>query len=147
MLGFLVLLATSVPLGVWPEQSGPAASVVGNVEFYLVEPDEDYWILAVQPLLPPLAAADRAALVTLVTQAHRLGADAVVLLGELDGDAIPEDPTEPLPATARLAAAVFIVFAGEGDGEERGPVPGVLWGGKPGRGRDAWKGLRSSCAR
>lgn len=106
----LLLLAAALPLGVWPVDAGAAATVVDEVEFYLVEPDEDYYILAVQPLATPLAKPDPAAVKRLAALAVRLGADAVLLLAELDEAAIPEDLVEPLQPGERYVAAVFIAF-------------------------------------
>jgi len=105
-----LLLAATLPLGVWPADAGAAATVVGDVEFYLVEPDEDFYILAVQPLAPPLARPEPAALARLAALAARLGADAVLLLGELAEDEIPDDLDEPLRPGRRLVAAVFVAF-------------------------------------
>lgn len=148
ILSLLVIAAASVPLGVWPEASAPPVTTVSDVEFYLAEPEDDYFLLAVQPLLPPLAGADRAALAALAAQARRLGAEAVILLGELDGSAIPDDPDEALPVTGRFAAATFVVFASdEGGSEERGPLRGALkWRGEE-RGRRSWTNPASTSAR
>ena len=111
VLAALVLAAAAAatpPLGVWPSTSGPAASTVDDVEFYMTEPDADYWILAIQPLPKPLASADAAELKRLAALARKLGADAVVLLGELPADKIPEDMDKALPATGRIGTtAVF----------------------------------------
>jgi hypothetical protein len=105
-----LLLAAILPLGVWPLDTGAAATVVDEVEFYLVEPDEDYFILAVQPLATPLAKPDPAVVKRLAALAVRLGADAVLLLAELDETAIPEDLDEPLLPGERYVAAVFVTF-------------------------------------
>jgi hypothetical protein len=113
MLAAIVLAAaavTSQPLGIWPSSSGPAASTVGEVEFYVTEPESDYWILAVQPLAKPLVKADQAELERLAKVAGSLGADAVVLLGELPESQIPKDMQEALPATGRIGMAVFVTF-------------------------------------
>lgn len=106
----LLLLAATFPLGVWPVDTGAAATVVDEIEIYLVEPDEDYYILAVQPLPMPLAKNDPAAIKRLAALAIRLGADAVLLLAELDETAIPDDLDEPLQPAGRFVAAVFITF-------------------------------------
>ena len=52
MLASLVL-AAALPLALWPADAGAAVTVVDEVEFYLVEPDADYYILAVPPLPAP----------------------------------------------------------------------------------------------
>ena len=117
----VLLLAATLPLGVWPVDAGAAATVVDEVEFYLVEPDEDYYILAVQPLAPRLARPEPAALKRLAALAGRLGADAVLLLGELDEAAIPDDLDEPLRPGERFVAAVFIAFDVAAD-EAPGPT-------------------------
>ena len=107
-----LLLAAAVPLGVWPVDAGAAATVVGEVEFYLVEPEDDYYILAVQPLAVPLARPEPAALERLAALARRLGADGVLLLAELAEADIPRDLDEPLPPGDRFVAAVFVAFDG-----------------------------------
>jgi hypothetical protein len=105
-----LLLAAALPLGVWPEDAGPPVAVVEEVEFYRSEPEDDYWIVAVRPLSPPLERADKRALRPLARLAARLGADGVVLLPALDEDDIPDDVDEPLPRGGQFAAAVFVVF-------------------------------------
>jgi hypothetical protein len=105
-----VLLAASLPLGVWPSDAGPAARVVDDVEFYLVEPEDDYVIVAVQALAAPLTKAEPATLRHLTVLAHRLGADGVLLLAGLAEKEIPEDNDEPLPQGKTFVAAVFIAF-------------------------------------
>jgi hypothetical protein len=105
-----LLLAAAIPLGVWPADAGAAAAVVDGVEFFLVEPDEDYFILAVQALPAPLAKPEPAAMARLAKLATRLGADAVLLLAGIEETAIPDDLDEPLPEGERLVAAVFIAF-------------------------------------
>lgn len=125
MLATLLLTAaTALPLGAWPQSTGPAASVVDNIEFYLVEPQDDYFIVAVQPLEKPLQKAEEATVKKLVATAKKLGADAVLLLGELPEDKIPEDVEVPLPTTGRFVVAVFLSFD-DGGGEGGGPVPSV----------------------
>lgn len=108
----LLVAAASLPLGVWPEEAGPAMTVIDGVEFYLAEPESEYWIIAVQPLAPPLAAGQQARFERLAVNAARLGVDAVLLLGELPEAAIPEDPEEPLKPTDRFSVAVFVSFEG-----------------------------------
>jgi hypothetical protein len=122
MLASLILVAATLPLGAWPQSAGPAATVVDDVEFYLLEPEDDYYILAVQALETPLAKADPAAMQRLVRVAIRLGADAVLLLGELPEERIPEDVEEPLPTSGRFAVAVYLVFD-DGSGEGGRPLP------------------------
>ena len=119
MLASLVL-AAALPLALWPADAGAAVTVVDEVEFYLVEPDEDYYILAVQPLPAPLAKPDPMAVKRLATLAARLGADAVLLLAELDEAAIPDDLDEPLPPGEQYVAAVFVAFDAAAD-EEQSP--------------------------
>jgi hypothetical protein len=116
-----LLLAATLPLGVWPDEAGPPAAVVEEVEFYRSEPEDDYWIVAVRALSPPLARTDEGALRPLALLAMRLGADAVILLAELDEAAIPDDVEEPLPRGGRFAAAAFVVFDCA-CGDERPPV-------------------------
>jgi hypothetical protein len=116
-----IVLAAALPLGVWPADAGPAASVVDEVEFYLVEPEDDYSILATQQLAPPLATAEPASLKSLAALAERLGADGVVLLAELAEKDIPKSPDEPLPAGKRLVTAVFVVFDSDSGGDQ-GPT-------------------------
>jgi hypothetical protein len=113
-----VLLAAALPLGVWPSTAGPAANVIDDVEFYLVEPEDDYVIVAIQPLAAPLTKADPAALKRLTGLAHRLGADGVLLLGGLAEKDIPEDQDEPLPQGKSLVTAVFVSFDTGPDEEE-----------------------------
>jgi hypothetical protein len=120
MLATLVIAAAAaLPLGVWPQDTGDAAVEVDGVEFYLVEPEDDYSLLAVQPLIPPLTEAKPEALRRLAHLAARLGADAVLLLPELSEDAIPKDPDAPLPRGKRFSQAVFLSFdsASVGSGE------------------------------
>lgn len=125
MLLASMLLASALPLGVWPEESGPPALVVAEVPFYTAEPEEDYWIVAVTPILPPIPLGDGSALAALARLAHRLGVDAVLLLEESPADAIPEDPEAPLPGTGRFAAAVFVLFD-PGGGDEEQPLQRVI---------------------
>lgn len=124
MIAALLLAAASLPLGVWPGETGPPMTVIGEVEFYAAEPEEPYWIIAVQPLTPPLAAGQQARLARLAATATRLGVDAVLLLGELPESAIPEDPEEPLDPTERFSVAVFVSF--EGASEEDSPRVAVV---------------------
>ena len=119
----LLAAAVALPLGVWPTQAGSAAVVVHDVEFYLVEPEDDYSILAVQALASPLRKAEAAELQRLVALATKLGADAVLLLGEMPERAVPKDPESPLRTTGRYSVAVFLAFdEAEGWGAEP-PVP------------------------
>jgi hypothetical protein len=128
-----LLLAATLPLGVWPSDVGPAATVVDDVEFYVVDPEDDYYILAVEPLLPPLATAEPAALKRLAALAHRLGADGVVLLAELSEDDIPDDLEESLPPGRRFTVAVFLCFDTAADGEESPKSAATrAWPGSPG---------------
>ena len=124
--GILLLAAAAVlPLGVWPPSTGEAAVVIDKVEFYLAEPEDDFVIIAVAPLVPALEKAEPAALKRLARLATRLGADAVVLLGELAEESIPSDPQAPLPAGKQLSVAVFIAFDAASGWDEEGPVPGA----------------------
>ncbi|NWF99325.1 MAG: hypothetical protein HXY19_00035 [Thermoanaerobaculaceae bacterium] len=111
MVWLALFLSGVLPLGLWPESSGAPEQVVEGVEVYTVEPAEEYGIVAVAPLLPPLEPDDARRLAQLATLAQRLEADAILLLGELAPEGIPQDPEEPLPATDRYAAAAFLVFA------------------------------------
>jgi hypothetical protein len=133
MLAALVLAAVAAapPLGIWPSSSGAAASTVSDVEFYLTEPESEYWILAIQPLPKPLVKADQAELDRLAKLAGKLGADAVILLGELAEKDIPKDMQESLPATSRIGMAVFVTFdcgcdddSGEGSRHTRTSLTG-----------------------
>lgn len=122
MLAATLLAATAMmPLGVWPTQTGEAAITVHGVEFYLVEPEDDYSIIAVQPLTTPLRKAEAAEVERLAAIATRLGADAVLLLGEMSEKAIPKDPQDPLPSTGRFSVAVFLSFD-EAEGWEAKPA-------------------------
>jgi hypothetical protein len=138
----LFAAAVAFPLGVWPQDTGQAANVVQDVEFYLVEPQDDYSIVAVQAIATPLKKADPAEVKRLAELARRLGADAVLLLGELAEKAIPNEPDVPLPTTGRYSVAVFVSFDRAESLEQRPAVPGAL------RGRDGRPPLpRSSGAR
>jgi len=106
----ILAVAASLPLGVWPADTGRAAATVNDIEFYLVDPEEDYSIVAVLPLTAPLQKAEAAELKRLAALADKLGADAVVLLGEMPERMIPNDPDAPLPTTGRYSAAVFVSF-------------------------------------
>lgn len=108
MLAALILAA--LPIGVWPIDVGPASLVVGDVEFYTLEPEDAYAILAVQPLATPLTKVKEPDVQQLVSLAKRLGADGVLLLGEVQEKSIPKDLEEPLPTTGRYVLAVFLVF-------------------------------------
>ena len=113
--------------------SGPFTALDEDVEFYLVEPEDDFHVLAAQPLQPSIAAKDMQAVTRLARLAVRLGADAVVLLGEMPEASIPEDVEAPLPTTGRYSVAVFIVFEDAGDGSGERPVPTVSGRAAPGR--------------
>jgi hypothetical protein len=118
-------LAASLPLGVWPSEIGPAATTVQEVEFYLADPEDDYTIIAVQALAVPLTKAEPAELRRLATLAEKLGADGVLLLGEMREGSVPDDYEAPLPTSGRYAVAVFLSFE-RGDGWEGSPVmPGA----------------------
>ncbi len=114
----LAAAAAALPLGVWPEATGPPLAVVNEVEFYVAEPEQDYWIIAVQPLSPPLAGEQTARLKQVAATAARLGVDAVLLLAELPEQAIPADPEEPLVPTQRFSVAVFLSFEGVPEEEQ-----------------------------
>lgn len=109
---FLAAAAAALPLGVWPEEAGPPLTVVDGVELYVAEPAEDYWIVAVQPLSPPLEVGETAYLGRIAATAARLGVDAVLLLAELPEEAIPADHEEALEPTERFSVAVFLNFEG-----------------------------------
>jgi hypothetical protein len=119
----LIAVAASLPLGVWPSETGPAATTVHDVEFYLVDPEDDYIILAVQPLAVPLTKAEPAELRRLAVLAERLGADAVVLLGEMPERSVPDDYDAPLATTGRYSVAVFVSFDGADESERKPAVP------------------------
>ena len=122
----LLAVAASLPLGVWPSETGPPATTVHDVEFYLADPEDDYTIIAVQPLALPLKKAEPAELRRLAALAEKLGADGVLLLGEMPERTIPEDYDAPLPTTGRYSVAVFLSFD-QGEGWEGKPVvPGAL---------------------
>ena len=94
-----------------------------GVEFYLLDPEDDYTILAVQALTVPLQKAEPAELKRLAVLAERLGADGVLLLGEMPERSIPEDFDAPLPTTGRYSMAVFLSFDLGEESEGRPPVP------------------------
>ncbi len=122
----LLAAVAALPLGVWPSKTGAAAVTVHEVEFYLVEPEDDYSILAIQPLATPLARAEASAVGRLAALADRLGADAVVLLGEMPETAIPDDPDTPLPTTGRYTMAVFVAFDQAEGWEHKPGVPSAM---------------------
>jgi len=105
-----LLLAATLPLGIWPEEVGPPVALVEEIEFYTGEPEDDYWIVAVRPLSPPLERVDERALLPLAGLAERLGVDAVILLPALDEEEIPDDVDEPLPHGSRFSAVAFVLF-------------------------------------
>jgi hypothetical protein len=113
----LAAAAATLPLGVWPAATGAAATTVEDIDFYLVEPKDDYTILAVQALASPLPRFDAGEAARLAALAIRLGADAVLLLGEMAEPTTPRDAEDPLPTTGRYVTAVFIVFEDSGAGE------------------------------
>jgi hypothetical protein len=121
----LLAVATALPLGVWPSETGPAATTVHDVEFYLLDPEDDYTILAVQALAVPLQKAEPAELRRLAAIAERLGADGVLLLGEMHEGSIPEDFDAPLPTTGRYSVAVFLSFERGEESEGKQAVPSV----------------------
>jgi hypothetical protein len=121
----LLAAAASLPLGVWPANTGPAAVTVSNVEFYLVDPEDDYSIVAILPFATPLERGEPAQLKRLAALADRLGADGVVLLGEMPEAMIPDDPDTPLPTTRRYSAAVFVSFDDADDSQPSPVVPSV----------------------
>ncbi len=119
----LLAVAASLPLGVWPSDTGPAAVTVHGIEFYLVDPEDDYSIVAIQPLAAALKRAEPAELQRLAALADKLGADAVLLLGEMPEKLIPEDPDAPLPTTGRYSVAVFVSFEDDEGSEAKPGVP------------------------
>jgi hypothetical protein len=123
MIAAVLLAAAALPLGAWPQETGPPASVVEDVEFYLVEPEDDYSIIAVQALATPLKKAEPEAVKRLAALANRLGADAVLLLRETTESSIPDDTDKPLPTTGRYAFAVFLAFDQEEGWEQKPAVP------------------------
>ncbi len=122
----LLAVAASLPLGVWPAETGAAAATVHGIDFYLVEPDDDYSIIAVQPLPTPLKKAEPAELDRLAALADKLGADAVLFLGEMPEKAIPSDPDAPLPTSGRYAVAVFLAFDQVEGWQAKPAVPSAL---------------------
>jgi len=120
----LLATAAALPLGVWPDASGGPTVVQDGIEIYQVEPEDDFWVLAVQPLAPPLSNTDRDALAPLVAVADKLGADAVLLLGEMAVGDVPEDLQTPLVGSGRWSAAAFLLF--DCDCEE--PAPRIFRG-------------------
>jgi hypothetical protein len=126
MLGATLLaVAASLPLGVWPSETGPATITVHDVEFYLADPEDDYTILAVQPLAVPLTKAEPAELGRLAALADRLGADGVVLLGEMSERSVPDDYDAPLPTTGRYSVAVFVSFDGADEWKSKPALPSI----------------------
>lgn len=122
----LLVAAAALPLGVWPSEIGPSATTVHDVEFYLVDPEDDYTILAVQALTAPLQKAEPGELERLAALAERLGADGVLLLGEMLERSIPEDFEAPLPTTGRYSVAVFLSFEQGQESEGKQAVPSTL---------------------
>lgn len=113
MLTALLLAAAPVlspPLAVWPAETGPAMTVVDEVEIYLAEPEIPYYLLAVQVFPTSLRTGDAPAVKRLAALATKLGAEAVVLLSEMPEASIPEDVQKPLPTSGRVAGAAFVVF-------------------------------------
>ena len=130
MLAATLLAAVAVmPLGLWPTQTGSAAVTVRDVEFYLVEPEDDYSILAVQTLAGELQR--------LAVLAAKLGADAVLLLGEMSERAIPKDLKAPLLTSGRFSVAVFLAFDQAAGWEGRPAVPSASHRRSPGAHRHA----------
>jgi len=123
MVASVLLAAVTLPLGVWPTATGPAAATVHQIEFYLVDPEDDYSILAVQPLAVPMRKAEAGELERLAVLADRLGADAVLLLGEMPEKGIPDDPDVPLATTGRYVVAVFLSFDEEPGSEGKRAIP------------------------
>jgi len=133
MLAATLLAAAAVmPLGVWPTQTGDAAVTVHDVEFYLVEPEDDYSVLAVQPLAIPLRKAEAGEVQRLAALAAKLGADAVLLLGEMSEKSIPKDSQAPLATTGRYSVAVFLSFDQAEGWEARPAVPSAKHQRRPG---------------
>jgi hypothetical protein len=138
MLAATLLAAVAVmPLGLWPTQTGSAAVTVRDVEFYLVEPEDDYSILAVQTLAAPLRKAEAGELQRLAVLAAKLGADAVLLLGEMSERAIPKDLKAPLLTSGRFSVAVFLAFDQAAGWEGRPAVPSASHRRSPGAHRHA----------
>lgn len=119
----LLVAAAALPLGVWPSETGPSATTVHGVEFYLLDPEDDYTILAVQALSVPLEKAKPEDLMRLAALAERLGADGVLLLGEMPERSIPDDFDAPLPTTGRYSVAVFLSFEQDQESEGKQAVP------------------------
>jgi hypothetical protein len=117
MLAVILAAAATLPVGVWPATTGAAATTVQDIEFYLVEPEDDYSILAVQALASPLPRFDTTEAARLAGVAIRLGADAVLLLGEMAEPLSPRDDKDALPTTGRYVTAVFIAFDDSEGGE------------------------------
>ena len=63
-----------------------------------------------QALAVPLTKAEPAELRRLATLAEKLGADGVLLLGEMPERSIPDDYEAPLPTSGRYSVAVFLSF-------------------------------------
>lgn len=126
MLASLLLAAvTGLPLGAWPADAGPAVTVVDEVEFFIQEPEDEYWILAVAPLSPPIVRTETPSARRLSALARRLGADGVLLLAELNEKSVPNEPRAPLPTTERYSVAVFVSF-GQTDGGEGTQPPTAM---------------------
>ena len=119
----LLAVAAALPLGVWPSETGPASTTVHDVEFYLLDPEDGYTIVAVQALAVPLQKAEPAELRRLAAVAEKLGADGVLLLGEMPERSIPEDFDAPLPTTGRYSVVVFLSFDRGEESEGRPAVP------------------------
>jgi hypothetical protein len=141
----LLAAATSLPLGVWPAETGAAAATVNDVDFYLVDPEDDYSVVAVLPLAVPLEKAEPVELKRLAGVADKLGADAVILLGEMPEKMIPDDPDAPLPTTGRYSAAVFVSFD-TAEGWQPNPVVPSSCRRRPGRHLGRWVGAARTAA-
>jgi len=126
LCSFVLAAAAALPFGVWPTETGDALAVVQDVEFYTVEPEDDFSTLAVLPLAPAVKRTDAKELRRLAALAGKLGADAVLLLGEMPESAIPDDPDDPLPSTDRFAAAAFLVFDQAEGWQGQKPMTGLL---------------------
>jgi hypothetical protein len=120
---FVMLAAAALPLGVWPAQTGPAAATVDEIEFYMVEPEDDYSPIAVQALATPLRSGNTSELKRLAGVAQRLGADAVLLLGEMPERQIPDDVDQALPTTGRFSYVVFLSYDQTQGWDDKPAVP------------------------
>ena len=95
-------------------------------DFSLPAPPDDYAVRAALPIAVALERAEPVELKRLAALADKLGADAVILLGEMPERMIPADPDSPLPTTGRYSAAAFVSFD-DTEGTQANPAVPSVW--------------------